>query len=134
MIAFRSIRWRQVDWLMLFCAIGLTGFGVALVASATRQYYDPPTLMGNSWFTKELLFVFVGFVAMAVGAAVQPRLLQTFVYPIYVFSLLALVAVLIRGHGQSDYGAQRWIEIAGLPLQPSEPAKLALALVLARVL
>ncbi len=134
MINVRSIRWRQADLLILVAAIALTTFGVILVASATRRYYDPPTLIGNSWFTKELLFVVFGFTALAVAACVQPRLLRTFAYPIYGVSLLSLVSVLVLGHGQSDYGAQRWIEIGGLPFQPSEAAKLALVLVLARVL
>jgi rod shape determining protein RodA len=45
-----------------------------------------------------------------------------------------LVVVLLRGHGMQEFGAQRWIEVAGIPLQPSEPAKLALTLALAQLL
>jgi rod shape determining protein RodA len=47
-----------------------------------------------------------------------------------------LVTVAMMGKGSAEYGAyaQRWIEVGGIQLQPSEPAKLALVLVLARIL
>jgi len=54
----------------------------------------------------------------------------TLAIPLYLLSLVLLGIVLIVG--QTTYGAQRWIDLGVFPLQPSEPAKLALILVLAR--
>ena len=65
---------------------------------------------------------------------VSPRVLKAFAYPTYVIALLGLAAVLVTGQGSSEYGAQRWVEVAGFPLQPSEPSKVALIIVLARLL
>ncbi len=131
-IAVQGVRLRQADPFLLLATVGLTALGVVLVGSSTRQYYDPPTLIGNSWFIKEILFVVVGSVALLCCAWLKPGVLRTLAYPIYGVSLLSLVAVLILGHNL--HGATRWIEIAGIPLQPSEPAKLALVLALARAL
>jgi rod shape determining protein RodA len=66
-------------------------------------------------------------------AALNPRVLYALAYPIYGASLLGLGAVLLAGHGSADYGAQRWIEVAGVPIQPSEATKVAMVIVLARL-
>jgi rod shape determining protein RodA len=68
-----------------------------------------------------------------VCAATNPRLLELLAYPIYGASLLALVAVLLIGQGAGEFGAQRWIELAGFPIQPSEATKVALVIALARL-
>src|SRR5205823_4935761 len=47
-------------------------------------------------------------------------------------ALVLLSLLLIFGHGQEEYGAQRWLGVGQFALQPSEPAKLALILALAR--
>jgi rod shape determining protein RodA len=80
------------------------------------------------------LFALVGFVALLGCGLLHPRTIWAFAYPVYGASLLMLVAVLVLGHGSNDYGAQRWIEVAGVALQPSEVVKLTLIVVLARVL
>ena len=126
-------RWRQADPVMATAALGLTALGVLLVTSATWQYFEDPTLAANTWFIKQVLFAVAGIALMAVCATVNPRLLSVLAYPIYGLSLLGLVAVLLLGHGSAEYGAQRWIEFAGIPLQPSEATKIAMVIVLARV-
>ncbi len=126
-------RWRQGDPILAIAALGLTGLGILLITSATWQYFEDPTLAANTWFIKQVLFAIAGVIAMVVCAAMNPKLLYALAYPIYGLSLLGLVAVLFLGHGSADYGAQRWIEFAGIPLQPSEATKVAMVVVLARV-
>ncbi|MBM2809394.1 MAG: rod shape-determining protein RodA [Chloroflexi bacterium] len=129
-----GIRWRQVDPVLIAAAVSLTFYGIVLVTSATWQYIDQPSLLTNTWFLKQVGFAIVGILLMVACASVHPRVVSTFAYIFYAGSLLALATVLVLGHGSADYGAQRWIEVAGIPLQPSEPAKLAVILVLARIL
>src|SRR5436190_9326435 len=126
-------RWRQADPILLVAGLALTGLGILLITSATWQYFDDPTLIANTWFIKQVFFAVVGVVAMVLCAWMNPRLVYVLAYPIYALSLLGLVAVLFLGHGSADYGAQRWIEVAGIPLQPSEATKVAMVVVLARV-
>src|SRR3954447_24278695 len=103
-----ELRWQQADPLLLLSAAGLATFGVALVTSATWQYMDHPSLLGNTWFLKQAAFTFVGFCAMLGCAMLHPRLLRELAFPAYGVCLLLLVAVVVLGHGAADYGAQRW--------------------------
>jgi len=134
MIHRPGLRWRQADVLLILTAGGLTALGIVLVTSATWQYFDQPSLLGNTWFVKQLAFAMLGWGAMVGCALIHPRLIRGFAYPVYGVSVAVLGAVLVLGHGSTDYGAQRWIEIGGIPLQPSEAVKVGLIIVLARVL
>lgn len=129
-----SLRWSQADPLLLASTIALTVYGVLLVTSATWHYSNVPGLLNNTWFLRQLAFAVVGCGAMLVLAALHPRLLWSFAYLFYAVSLAGLIAVLLLGHGSEDFGAQRWLDLGGLAIQPSEPAKLGLLVVLARVL
>ena len=129
-----GVRWRQIDVRLLAATVALVGLGIALVASATWHFSDNPGIVGNTWLAKHLAFVLIGFGVSFLCLTVDPRLIRAGAFGIYGFSLITLLAVLALGHGSADYGAQRWIEVGGIPLQPSEPAKLALIIVLARVL
>jgi rod shape determining protein RodA len=130
----QRLRWQQADPFLLAATVGLTGLGVVLVMSATWKYPDQPSITGNPWLVKQFAFAIIGLAAMVACAAVQPALLRALAYPVYAASLVALGLVLVLGHGMEEYGAQRWIEVAGIALQPSEPAKLALAVALAQLM
>lgn len=131
-----SLALRQSDVLLLVVALALASLGLMLVTSATWHYNENPTLISNMWTLRHVLFVVMGILAMVGIASIPPRVLQGLAYAAYVVSLLALVAVALLGKESADQGAyaQRWIELGGIQLQPSEPAKLALIIALARVL
>lgn len=129
-----GVRWRQMDALLLAAALGLTALGIILVTSATWHYYDQPTLLANTWFTKQLLFAVLGFGLLMGCAYVHPQLVRTLAFPLYGLSIVGLAVVLFVGDGSAEYGARRWVELAGFQLQPSEPAKVALVVLLARLL
>ena len=62
-----------------------------------------------------------------VAARSSPRLFRAFAYPLLALSVVGLCLTLIRGVGVAENGAARWISIGGQQVQPSEIAKLALA-------
>ena len=134
MMRTATIRWQQADPFLVLAAMGLTAYGIVLVTSATWQYYDQPSLLGNTWFIRQALFTVVGFAGMVVCATLHPRSIRSFAYPVYAATLVPLVAVLFLGSGSEDYGARRWIDFGFFQLQPSEPMKLALVVALARTL
>ena len=79
--------------------------------------------------SKQALWVGIGLPAMFVASRISPRGWRLLGYPLLMFSLLLLVAVLVPGIGRSTNGATRWIDLPmGMQIQPSEPAKLALVL------
>ena len=81
----------------------------------------------NHWITGA-----VGLGAAALLSRVDLQRLEQLLVPIYGLTIVSLVAV--RAVGTSALGAQRWISIGGLHVQPSEFAKLAAILLLAGML
>jgi rod shape determining protein RodA len=74
----------------------------------------------------------LGFLIMVVAASIDVRVWMSLAYPAYGVALLLLVAVDVAGH--VGLGAQRWIMLGPLELQPSELMKISLVLALARFL
>ena len=116
--------WRQFDWLLLSAIVILSIFGIIMINSAVQ---GDPELAGFP--KRQAFYLAVGLALMFMTAAFDYHLLRTLTIPFYVFvlALLALVGTL----GQSIFGAQSWINFFGLfPIQPSELAKVDLALAL----
>jgi len=116
--------WRQFDWLLLLAIVILSIFGIIMINSAVQ---GDPELVGFP--RRQAIYVGLGIALMFVVAAFNYRLLRTLTIPFYmlVLALLALVGAL----GQTIFGAQSWINFFGLfPIQPSELAKVALAMAL----
>ncbi len=116
--------WRQFDWLLLLAIVILSIFGIIMINSAVQ---GDPELVGFP--RRQAIYVGLGIVLMFMVAAFNYQLLRTLTIPFYVMvlALLALVGAL----GQTIFGAQSWINFFGLfPIQPSELAKVALAMAL----
>jgi rod shape determining protein RodA len=86
----------------------------------------------SPWATPQIVRFLLGFAVLIVVALVDIRVWMNIAYPAYAFSLLLLVAVVIAGH--VGLGAQRWLMLGPLGLQPSEPMKISLVLALSRYL
>lgn len=118
-----SARLRQIHWpLVAFVsALGLTG--IAMMYSAGGGAMQP-------WAFPQLVRFLFGFVLMMAMAMVPVSVLLRYSYLVYGVGLLVLVVVDITGF--IGMGAQRWIKLGGVNLQPSEFMKLAVILALAR--
>ncbi len=125
-------RWRHADFLMLLTLILLLAYGLTMVYSATFPSTDSETIAFSSFFLKQSAYTAVGLLLMVAVASLDYRILYASAYGIYVAALVLLGLVMVVGHGQADYGSQRWIDLKFFPLQPSELAKPALVLALAR--
>ncbi|MHB1417236.1 MAG: rod shape-determining protein RodA [Chloroflexota bacterium] len=122
--------WRHFDFPLLLCALVLVGIGMAMIYSAT--WGGEPGLPTDDSIYRQAIYAAGGLVLMWVAIVVDYRLLGTVAWPFYVLTLVLLVLVLVNG--QSSYGAQRWLDLGIIPLQPSELAKIAVILTLARYL
>jgi rod shape determining protein RodA len=115
----------DVNWgLVLLIGIIATA-GIAMLYSVAGGHWNPWAL---SQFSKFVL----GFFIMIVAASIDVRVWMSLAYPAYGLALLLLVAVDVAGH--VGLGAQRWIMLGPLELQPSELMKISLVLALARFL
>lgn len=125
-------RWRYADYLLLLTLLALLGYGLLLVYSSTFPSKDTSTVAFSSYVTKQATYVAFGLLLMMAAACLDYRILHAASYFIYIGTLALLMVVLFTSHGQTEYGSQRWIDLKFFPLQPSELAKLALVLALAR--
>ncbi|MCK2216805.1 FtsW/RodA/SpoVE family cell cycle protein [Actinomadura sp. ATCC 31491] len=137
----RRLAWTPVlggsDRVLTAAALALSGTGLLLVWSATRASGAPGGLSGYGGPggygspARQTGAVAAGLVLMWLVSRCDLRVLRAYVPPAYALALLALAAVL-SPLGTRVNGAHSWLVLApGVTLQPSEFAKVALALALA---
>lgn len=121
--------WRRMDWLSLCAAAGLAVFGLLFIYSASVRQDE---LEVTAITLRQAMWISLGAAMLAVMAATDYRDVVRVAPLIYGASLVLLILVLIAG--KKVYGATRWLTVAGVDIQPSEFAKLATILLLARYL
>jgi len=113
----------QINWSLIFLILVIGGVGIAMLYSAGGGKMDP-------WASRQLVRFAVGIAGMFIIALIDIRFWLRYAYLIFAVSLLLLVGVEIMG--SIGMGAQRWIRLGSLQIQPSEFMKIALVLALAR--
>jgi len=121
----------KFDFFLLLVALSLVGIGIVMVYSTSAiiagdRFGDP-----YYFLKRQVLYGGIGFVLMVIMMFVPYGILKRFAYPIFILSVLLLIAVLIPGIGHRAGGAMRWLKIGGFTFQPSEFAKLGLIIFLA---
>ncbi len=115
----------EVNW-GLVLLIALSGAaGIAMLYSVAGGHFQP-------WALRQMGHFALGLTVLVMAAMIDIRVWMSLAYPAYAVALMLLVAVELVGH--MGMGAQRWISIGPLELQPSELMKIALVLALARFL
>ncbi len=111
----------------------LTLFGLVMVLSASNV--ESYTRDGSSYavFVHQLTYCGVGLVLFWIGLRMPVRLLRG-ISGLFLVVCVALLVVVLTPVGAEINGSQNWLRLGPLSLQPSEPAKLALALWGAHVL
>lgn len=117
--------WQQVDLILLFLVIALTMFGGIMIRSTELN-------QGLTDWWQHWLVGGVGLVIALLLARVRYEFLVQWHWVFYGLTNLSLIAVIIIG--STAKGAQRWIQIGGFNLQPSEFAKLGLIITMAALL
>lgn len=120
-------QWRNFDLQLVGIPVGLVMFSVFVLLAISRWPTSGVTLRTPM---HQALYAVLGLGLLFLLTSFDYRLLRSFALPLFAANMLVLLIVLALGH--SAYGAQRWINVGLLPLQPSEPAKLLLVLVLAK--
>jgi len=112
----------QISWLYVLLLCVLAGVGYVALYSAAGGAPEP-------YASKHILRFAFALVMMLCMALVDIRFIARFSWLVYGVSVALLVLVLRMGH--VGKGAQRWIDLGGLQLQPSELAKIGLVMALA---
>ncbi|MDP9861854.1 cell division protein FtsW [Streptosporangium brasiliense] len=104
----------------------LMALGLMMVLAASSIQALETRGSAFALFGRQLISMAVGLLLMWICSRLPIRFFRLAGYPLMVLAALGLVLVLFIG--QAELGAQRWIYIGELTIQPSEPAKLALVL------
>jgi len=115
----------DVQWTLVVLIVLIACFGFAALFSAAGGSMSP-------WAAPQMARFGIGLILLLTIACVDLRVWMNIAYPAYAVALLLLVAVELMG--RIGMGAQRWLELGPLALQPSEPMKITLILALARYL
>ncbi|MDX1660803.1 MAG: rod shape-determining protein RodA [Gemmatimonadota bacterium] len=113
------------NWWLLGLALALSIGGIALIYSAEQTAVGEPA----GYWQFQTIWLFIAIVAYAAAGSMPMRWLEKLAVPAYVISILLLVAVLAF---PAISGARSWIRFGPIGFQPSEFAKLATILMVAR--
>jgi rod shape determining protein RodA len=118
------------DWFAVLLAAGLLAAGLTFIYSASWRGEE--TGIVGAWFYKQIWWAAIGGAGALALVATDYRFWIRHSWWFYLASLVMLALVLVAG--KKMYGAYRWLVVFGIPVQPSEFAKVALVLVLAQFL
>jgi rod shape determining protein RodA len=115
----------EVNWglVLLITIIACAGF--AMLYSVAGGHFQP-------WSAPQILRFGIGLAILIAVAMIDIRVWMSLAYPAYILSLLLLIVVVVAGH--VGKGAERWVSLGPIGLQPSELMKVSLVLALARFL
>ncbi len=115
-------------WPVFFFGVGFSLFGLLMIYDASV----PESLLtfGHPWYyaLRHAVWIILGISAFATVSFVPKSVLKKLSPLIFLGALCLLIAVLIPGIGSRLQGAQRWILLGPVPLQPAEISKLAVIL------
>ena len=117
--------WRKVlfiNWGLIVLIIGAAFSGFVMLISVAGGSLDP-------WASAQIQRFSIGLLAMFIIAMTPIWIWRNLSVPIYIVVLLLLL--LVEFLGSTGMGAQRWINLGFINLQPSEVAKVALIMLMA---
>jgi rod shape determining protein RodA len=126
--AFRG--WDRFDYLLVASALGLVSFGLVLIYSGSVQDYQGATISLANPVAKQALFCIIGMSSLLIVSKLDYHYLTHYAWILYALGIFSLIAILVIG--QTSYGSTRWFDVGPIQVQPSEFAKLATILALAR--
>jgi rod shape determining protein RodA len=122
-LSLRKLR-AQFDW-------PLAGAILAIIAIGLVNLYSATSVAPRGLYSQQLGFFAGGLVVFVAAAAIDYRVFERLAYAIYGVGLVLLVAVLIGG--KVVKGSSRWLSLGPIGVQPSELAKIAVIIGMAKL-
>ena len=121
---------KRLDYPLLFASLAIILYSLIIISSAT--HINTPSEDRFWYVQRQGLFALMNIGIAAVFLNFDYRGLQQYGKKMYIFNLVMLLAVMLFGH--AALGAQRWIQIGPISIQPSEFSKLIMIICMAAVL
>jgi len=123
---------RRLDWILLLAVLALVTLSALLVWSATSHRVDLTEGDSTAYLRKQLVNIAIGLLLLACVVVVDHRWVRIVAPLVYLLSVAGLALVLTMG--STVNGSRSWLRLAGMSVQPSELAKLAVVIGMALVL
>jgi rod shape determining protein RodA len=117
---------RRLDWVLLFAAAALVGYGLWAIGGITRFDVEGDE---DYYVVRQAIAAGVGFAGFLVALLIDPDRYRRWQKPLYVVTLVGML--LVFPLADETRGSRRWIELGPFQFQPSEFGKLFFVLALA---
>jgi cell division protein FtsW len=127
----RPTRLLGFDQALVWVVLALLALGAVMVYSASIAMPDNPKFgryEATHFLSRHVLSIFIAFLCALVAVQVPVSVWEKWSPWLFVATLLLLVLVLVPAIGKGVNGARRWIPLAAMNFQPSELAKLTMAM------
>ncbi len=120
----------RFDWLIIFIYIALVSMGWVNIYSASLSDSAQGYLDFTQIYGKQMMWIGLSLVLIIFILAIESKFYENYASVIYIASLLSLVGLFV--FGRTIAGTTAWYDFGGFSIQPSEFAKAATALALAK--
>lgn len=126
----------KIDYKLLLVVLGLVGFGLVMIASASaiRSYEVTDGATNNFFLYQQGISLFFGILALIFFASINYKFWQKYGFWFLILTLVLLISVFIPGLSHPLNNSYRWVSISNLFFQPAEIAKLFFIIYLASFL
>lgn len=111
-----------IDPTFLFLVLALLVYSILVIWSASGQ--------GSNMLERKICQIVIGLIVLIIMAQIPPRVYENFAP--YLYATCIILLILVNSFGQISKGAQRWLNFGFVRFQPSEIAKIAVPLMVAR--
>ncbi|MGD9006348.1 MAG: putative lipid II flippase FtsW [Desulfobacteraceae bacterium] len=116
---------------LLFAVLFLVGIGIVMVYSASSAVALKRYGSDFYFLKRQALFSLLGIIALVLCSHMPFRIYRALTYPLLLFALAMLIAVLVSGFGITAGGSTRWLGFGPVSFQPAEAARMALIIYMA---
>jgi rod shape determining protein RodA len=118
---------RRFNWNLAVIPVILLLCVISLINLRNADYYS-----GDIYHQRQVIWYLLSIIVAVVVAALDLKIFERLAWPAYIVVSILLVVCLVAGK-EVNY-SKRWVEIAGINIQPSELLKISMVLILGRLL
>lgn len=120
---------KRFDFILFGAVILLSIYGIIMIRSATLSYEDIRAIRP---VRVQAISTVLGIVAILILVFMDYHFIGKLYIPIYIVSVLMLLAVALFGIGAEQWGSDSWLKIGNIIFQPAEIAKVGIIIFLAK--
>lgn len=119
---------KKFDFILFITVLLLCIYGLIMIRSATLSFNT------NRHVKVQAIATILGFIGIFILVLMDYQIIGKLYIPIYIVCILLLLAVVLFGTGEEQWGANSWLSIGGFSFQPSEICKVGIIIFLAKLI